>query len=194
VTGPLRRAGRAPTADGSEIVWTVADGARGRRWRSRLVRDDELREALLLELDVDGRLARLELTTVAGLLTLHPDHGGERLHGNAAGPAGMRHIDLAWGPEHVLLVTGSPIVAAAAARSASAGGVGEGGGTLPAVIVGSDLAPRAVEVRFERRGETGWSIAVDGRDESIEVDARGVPGFGNDANEWALERDPETDR
>jgi len=194
VSEPLRRVGRARTAEGAEIVWTVADGGRGRRWRSRLMDGDRFTEGLLLEVAADGRITRLELTTAVGLLTLHPDRAGERLHGNVAGPGGMRHLDLEWGAQHVLLVMGSPIVAAAAVRSRSDVGVGEEARLHPAVVVGSDLTPRVVSARIERRGETTWTVAVDGREERIEVDPRGIPQFGSDADEWALERPGETKR
>ncbi len=192
---PLRRAGRLRVPDGAHILWTVADGSRGRRWRSSTTRADALVGTLLLELAPDGRLGRLELATAAGLLTLHPDHGGERIQGNLAGPAGVRHLELAWGPGHVLLVSGSPIVAAAAIRQvtahrpATADGVGEGTLPRPAILVGDDLAPRLVVARFERLAERSWTITVRGLEERIEVDSRGVPTFEGTSKEWALERE-----
>lgn len=184
---PLRRAGRGRTADGMHIVWTVADGTRGRRWRSSTIEAGHLREGLLLELTSDGRFGRLELTTAAGLLTVHPDATGRRLHGNVAGPAGMRHLDLAWGPGHALLVTASPIVSAVAARRVADGGVGEGGWLGRAVLVGPDLDPRTVDARIEWLDAATWRLVADGRTEHIELDPRGFPRL-EDAEEWALER------
>ena len=55
-----------------------------------------VRSSLLLELDPDGRFSHLELSTAAGLLTLHPEGDGT-IHGNAVTTAGLTHvIGLPW--------------------------------------------------------------------------------------------------
>ena len=47
---------------GRHIVWTVAGGAKGRRWRSVTSHGDGRMEAsLLVETAPDGRLVKLEL-------------------------------------------------------------------------------------------------------------------------------------
>ena len=45
----VRRAGQAILPDGTEVVWSVADGRRGRRWRATTTRDGALPPSLLLE-------------------------------------------------------------------------------------------------------------------------------------------------
>src|SRR5512147_136645 len=92
VAEPLRRAGAGTLADGSQLVWSVADGHRGRRWRAVAGLNGVITHALLLEVDVAGRPAKLELATPAGLLTLHPEEGSGRLHGNVVTEAGVRHL------------------------------------------------------------------------------------------------------
>jgi hypothetical protein len=130
---PLRRAGRLDGGAGETILWSVAEGRRGRRWRSlRLDAEGRVASDLLLEVDPAGRWTRLELATAAGLLTLHPEPDGGSVHGNLVAPAGMRHLALRWGSGHRLLVVGEPVAAAALATGAPAGS-GRG------LVVGRDL-------------------------------------------------------
>ena len=68
----MRLAGALGLADGAWLTWSVADGRRGRRWRAVSTLAGAITHALLLEVDLAGRPARLELTTPAGMLTLHP--------------------------------------------------------------------------------------------------------------------------
>jgi hypothetical protein len=122
----LRRAGRLDLGGGETVLWSVAEGRRGRRWRS--VRRDaagRLVSGLLLELDPAGRWARLELATAEGMLTLHPTKDGTAADGNVVTAGGMRHLALEWGSDHRLLVAGEP-VAAAALRPAMPPGPGAG--------------------------------------------------------------------
>lgn len=129
----LRRAGRFDVADGGIVVWSVAEGRRGRRWRSlRLGRDGRPVSDLLLEVDPGGRWNRLELATGTGILTLHPDPDGTRVHGNVVTPAGMRHLALGWGSDHRLVVEGEPLAAFAL-------GAGAPAGPGPGVVVGRAL-------------------------------------------------------
>ncbi len=115
---PLRRAGRLDAGGGETVLWSVAEGRRGRRWRSlRVGADGRVISNLLLEIDPGGRWARLELAASAGLLTLHPEADGQSAHGNVVTPAGMRHLALGWGSDHRLVVEGEPVAACALARA-----------------------------------------------------------------------------
>ena len=135
--GWLRRAGRLEIGGGETVLWSVAEGRRGRRWRS-LRRDaaGSLLADLLLEVDLLGRWVRLELTTAAGILTLHPDPHGRSAHGNVVTAAGMRHLAPPWGSGHRLVVEGEP-VAAGALAAANPPGAG------PGLVVSPDLAVAA---------------------------------------------------
>jgi hypothetical protein len=157
----VRRGGRATLPDG-EIAWSVADGGRGRRWRTATTRGGALEAALLLEVGTDGRLARLELATAAGLLTLHPEAGGS-LHGNAVTAGGIRHLTLDWSDEHGLELEANPIPGAmTAARLASTVAAGEAR-AVEVVVVGHDLVLREAGRRFERLDGAGsWPIVGDG--------------------------------
>src|SRR5262249_7602181 len=97
----VRRAGHGRSPAGSTGTWAGAEGSRGRRWRE-VVRAVEataaIRSSLLLELDPEGRFSHLELSTGAGLLTLHPEGDGT-LHGNSVTSAGVGHVvALPWDP------------------------------------------------------------------------------------------------
>ena len=189
MTGMVRRGGQATLADGTEVVWSVADGRRGRRWRSTMTRDGTLAATMLLEVGADGRPARLELATAAGLLTLHPEPTGS-LHGNAVTADGVRHLAFDWSPEHELEVDGLPIGQAVAARRLAASmAVGEGT-TVPVVTAGLDLSVRESRRRYLREGETSWRIEGDGDPESLAIDERGIPRWAIQAGDWALEREP----
>jgi hypothetical protein len=105
----LRRAGQGRNSDGSLVIWSVAEGRRGRRWREVVVAGGAIRTSLLLELDPDGRFSHLELSTAAGLLTLHPE-GDRTLHGNAVTKHGVGHVvGLPWDPDGFISVDGSNV-------------------------------------------------------------------------------------
>ena len=111
---PLRRAGVGIAPDGGFVVWSVAEGRRGRRWREVIRTGEGIRSSLLLELDPAGRFSHLELSTAAGLLTLHPEGDGT-LHGNAVTVDGLRHVaGLPWHPDDSVLLDGSLVCRAAA--------------------------------------------------------------------------------
>lgn len=138
MSGLVRLAGRAPLPDGGWITWTVADGRRGRRWRTVTALNGRCVLSALLEVDPEGRFAKLELATPDGLFTLHPERGDE-LHGNAVLADGVRHLKYAWSPDHALEVDGLPIATAVtAARLTRTVTVGEGR-TLQSVTVALDL-------------------------------------------------------
>jgi hypothetical protein len=164
---PLRRAGRGHLVDGSVVTWSVAEGSKGRRWREVVVRDGTVVHSLLLETFPDGRFAHLELSTAAGLLTLHPE-ADAALHGNAVTGEGVTHVvGLPWPDGSVLLVEGSAI-----SRVAAAATIDERASAVTAVRVASDLdlAPATVV----------------GRDVRASVDASGLPLLDG-AETWPLE-------
>lgn len=161
-----RRAGTYGTADGSMVVWTVADGRRGRRWREVRSRDGAVDRALLLETDPDGRVTRLEISAAAGLLTLHPEADDSALYGNVATPGGIRHHAFAWSADHALVVDGSAASMAALIRRHPTG-------PIRAVLIGDDLVPRE---------ETLDPASVD-----VSLDADGVAVSNGPS--WPLETD-----
>lgn len=182
---PLRLGGRATLPGSVVVVWSVADGGRGRRWREVATRGDAPVRSVLLETDASGRVVRLEMATAAGLLTLHPDAAGA-LHGNVVTPDGIRHLTLR---EAVLFVAGSPAAAAIAMTRLSS-----------EMTVG---ATRRVEViRIDDRlepGEGSWEVTrleggawrlvnpEDGEVREVRLDATGLAVLPESAS-WPLER------
>jgi hypothetical protein len=160
---PLRRAGRGRLRDGSTVVWSVSEGTRGRRWREmRRTAEGVLITSLLLETHPDGRFAHIELSTAAGLLTLHPEADGT-LHGNVVTVLGIRHvIGLPWTAGSVVLVEGSVLASAAASRTLA-------GDAADGVRITTDLDIVAIHEKI-----------------SLEVDADGLPLL-DDAASWPLE-------
>lgn len=153
----LRLGGRGRLPDGGIVVWSVADGARGRRWRWVVDDIGILREAGLVELDVDGGLLRLEISSSAGLLTLHPEKDGS-IHGNVVNDAGVRPIALAVSGRPAIRIDGDPF------GSALLQGTGEGIGIGP-----------------------GFAVAREARAApSLPLDVRGVPVL-DESTEWSLE-------
>jgi hypothetical protein len=189
VTALVRRAGTGRLIDGAILTWSLADGRRGRRWRAVTTLDAVITHALLLEVDLDGRTARLELTTPVGLLTLHPDQDGTNLHGNVVGAQGVRHIALPWSDAHGLSVDGGPIADAATAhRLAGTCGVGDSV-AIGVVAIAPDLSIRAETVRFERAASGTWRIAGPTGERTMAIDPRGIPTGLAGAEEWPLELD-----
>lgn len=183
VTAFVRVGGRGGLADGSVVTWSVAEGRRGRRWREVRVADGALISSLLLETEPEGRFSHTELSTAAGLLTLHPEGDGT-IHGNTVGANGIGHVvGLPWDRDGLLLVEGSAIATVAAidrlrARTAEGTTV-----ELAAIVVGLDLALTAGSVKVARSGAGAWRIA-DGP--SLVVDERGLPVLA-EGSDWPLE-------
>ncbi|MEO8570086.1 MAG: hypothetical protein ABI553_00170 [Chloroflexota bacterium] len=190
MSDPVRTGGRAVRPDGAFIVWSVAEGLRGRRWRESITRSGGLGRSLLLEASPGGGPRRLELTTASGLLTLHPDEDGRLLHGNVVTPEGVRHLRFDWSFEHELVVLGSPAAAAIALRRfAEILAVGE---TRPVPVVAIDdaLEPRAGTWEVTRTGTGSWTLGENGAGEAeaIEIDAAGLPLLPG-AETWPLALD-----
>jgi hypothetical protein len=188
----LRRAGAGLLPDGSQLVWSVADGRRGRRWRAMASSNGAITHALLLEVDTEGRPSRLELTTPAGMLTLHPDQAGRVLHGNVVTSAGVRHLSLPWSDAHGLEVEGRPIASAVTAHQlARAMAEGEGR-AVPVVVVAADLVVSKASRRYVRVGHGEWRIepaSGHGAATILRIDERGIPSAPGDTQEWPLEVD-----
>ncbi len=143
MTDWLRRAGSGRLPDGAVLTWSLAEGRRGRRWRAVAVVDGGIGQAVLVEVAQDGRPGRLELTTPAGLLTLHPSADGRTAHGNVVAADGVRPLVFGWSPEHAFDVVGRPIaVSVTLHRLAGELGVGESR-SVPALAIAADLAVEA---------------------------------------------------
>ena len=165
MTDWLRRAGTGRDADGGWVTWSVAEGRRGRRWREVVVADGGVRSSLLLELDADGRFSHLELSTAAGLLTLHPEEDGT-LHGNAVTADGVRHVaEWLWERDRAIWLRGSAICLAAGRRP---------DGTRAVTWMDIDLDLRLEAVALVMRPD--WS----------RVDSGGLPLL-DEGRTWPLE-------
>lgn len=186
MTDRLRRAGRGRTDDGAVLVWSVAEGERGRRWRAAATRAGDLDHVLLLEVDVAGRPARLEHATRFGLLTVHPAADARTLHGNVVDRRGVRPVELPWTERHAMEVAGEPIAIAAQLHGLAADvGVGEER-RVSVLVVAADLS-LVVDLRTIRRVSDGrWRIEGAARTFEVEIDPRGIPVL-RDAKEWPLE-------
>lgn len=184
----LRVGGRGSTSSGDSIVWSVAEGSRGRRWREvRSSGHASIGHSLLLETGADGRFVHLELSTPSGLLTLHPEADGT-LHGHAIVSDGVEHIaGLPWDADGIAMLDESTICRVAAAASlTNAIAVGESRAHLAAVIPPT-LWLAVKPIRIERIGTTSWRF---GGEEPVVVDARGLPVLRG-GEIWSLERDEE---
>jgi hypothetical protein len=192
--GPVRAAGRGALPDGSVVIWVVSEGRRGRRWRETITTGEgpdrgprDIRSSLLLETDPSGRFLHLELSTAAGLLTLHPEGDGS-LHGNAVSADGVRHVvGLPFPAGAVVVVAGSPIAAAAALGSARgtigmAGDAPIGERRIPAAFVQPDLGVSTGDAAI-REAPDGWQV---GEGTPLRLDADGLPVLP-DPGRWSLE-------
>ena len=178
----VRRAGRGTDAGGALVVWSVAEGRRGRRWREVRTEPDT-RESIvvLLETEPGDRFSHTELGTGVGLLTLHPD--GDALHGNVVTASGIEHVaGLAWAADSLLVIERSTVSASANAHALRKDVEVGASVSRPAVFVDAALAVRAGDVSIERTGEDTWRIGG----MEIAVDDDGLPLlFG--ARIWPLE-------
>jgi hypothetical protein len=180
----LRVGGRGQGADGASVVWSVAEGNRGRRWREVRNVGGGMASSLLLETDPAGQFAHLELSTPSGLFTLHPEGDGT-LHGHAIVSDGVEHVTgLPWDHDGIVLLEGSTVCRlAAVAGLALVVAAGTSRGHLAAVIPPT-LWLEVSPVRVERIDATTWRF---GGDEAFAVDERGLPILRG-GEIWPLER------
>jgi hypothetical protein len=173
----LKRAGAGRFVDGTDVTWSVAEGRKGRRWREVRSRDGVVVSSLLLETFPDRRFAHLELTTQAGLLTLHPEPDGT-LHGNAVTTTGVVHLQrIPWPDGSLLVVDGSAISIAAAAWLAGVESPHPAqGDRLPVVMISPTLDVRAATI-------PAAGLSHD------PIDADGLPILA-DGRSWPLELEP----
>lgn len=153
----LRFGGTADLGGRERLVWSVAEGRRGRRWRWAVVEGGRIGHTVLFELDPEGRLSRLEAASASGLLTLHPEPDFERLHGNLVTPNGIEHLSYPWSSTMAIDVVDAfgPFVLAASLGSGL--GVGE---ALAIETLGLDrfLRPVAGIARLARPAPGRWSL------------------------------------
>ena len=186
-SGPLRCGGRGSAPGGDSIVWSVAEGTKGRRWREVRLAGQGIGHSLLLETDPIGRFAHLELSTPSGLLTLHPEGDGT-LHGHAVVSDGVEHVvGEAWEPGAIVAIERSPICVAAAAPVLADRMTPFGSAAIHAAWIPSTLWLEVKPLRVERVDERTWRF---GDDPPLALDERGLPLLiGGEI--WPLERDAE---
>lgn len=155
----LRRAGTGTSPDVATVLWSVAEGSRGRRWRWTVSDGSRLRHSGLLELDRAGHFARLELDDGAALVTLHPEPDGRSAHGNAVTADGVRPIAIDWSPERGVEIVGDAFGSTLCA--------GEGS----RVVISGD--------------RVGDLVTLPGGSSGLRLDERGVPQLAN-PSEWVL--------
>ena len=182
MTERLRRAGRGRDSDGWWVIWSVAEGRRGRRWREVRQEEGIVASSLLLETDQAGRFSHLELSTSAGLLTLHPERDGS-LHGNTVTLDGIAHVrGLAWDPDGLVVIEGSTISTVAAVALQRPALLEGASISRPGVVVKRDLSVELSPIVVTRTSRERWLVG----DDPLEVDAAGLPVL-RDAETWPLE-------
>jgi len=164
--------------DGSTLLWSIAEGSRGARWRASTRRGEGLLSDLLLEVGLDGRPGRLEITTAAGQLTLHPEPGQASAHGNVVSADGVRPLAFVWSTHHWFESRQGPVVAAAMCRSLrTVVGVGEFR-LVPGLHVDAALRVWRGERGVRRLTESRWLIEeADGFGWELSLDDEGLPIF-----------------
>jgi hypothetical protein len=188
VADRLRFGGRGQGADGASVVWSVAEGARGRRWREVRNVGHGVASSLLLETDPSGRFAHLELSTPSGLLTLHPEDDGT-LHGHAIVSDGVEHVaGLAWDADGIAMLDGSTVCRVAAIASLMDTIAIGGSRAHLAAVIPPTLWIEVKPIRIERLADDTWRF---GGEESFSVDRRGLPLLRG-GEIWPLEGDQQT--
>lgn len=183
---PQRRvAARDRDPRNRDVVWTVADGRNGRRWRELATSGAAVARSLLLETDNQGGWIRLEVAGPEGLLTLHPEN--DAIHGNIADRTGVRHFALGKMKPARVDVPGSLVAEAALCWSMSRHlRVGERR-TIPVATVGEPMIVSLSEVTIERRTTATWELQDGGRRRLVELDDDGLPVAHVGAEHWPLE-------
>jgi len=179
----LRVAGRSRAADGAVVAWSVAEGSRGRRWRAMATQGGSgtqvlLLQAVLLEVDPAGRFTRLELTTPAGMLTLHPEPDQREIHGNVVAADGsVRPLAFAWSADHEIDIVGRPIAMAVALHRRRAVVAVGTQAAIPILAVDASLRVQMGVRLVARLAADRWSVDDTSGAPAGElvVDARGLP-------------------
>jgi hypothetical protein len=188
VSPALRVGGRGQGADGASVIWSVAEGGGGRRWREVRNAGQAVASSLLLETDPAGRFAHLELSTPSGLLTLHLEADGT-LHGHAVVSDGIEHVrGLAWDADAIPLLEGSTVCRAAAIQVLDETLEPFSSRAHLAAVIPPTLWLEVKPVRIERVDADTWRF---GAEEPFAVDRRGLPVL-HGGEIWPLERDEET--
>jgi hypothetical protein len=182
----VRVGGRAVLPSGEVVVWSVADGRRGRRWREVTSRDGDILRAVLLETDPAGQVVRLEMATASGLLTLHPERDESVLHGNVVTRDGIRHLTFR---EALLFVVGSPAAAAIALGSLSNEIAVAATQRVDVLWIDDRLEPGEGSWEVTRLEERTWRLvdALDGEVRTARLRADGLAELP-DGETWPLER------
>ena len=184
----LRRAGRGILPDGATLIWSAADGERGRRWRASATLDGRMTHAVLLETSPAGKVLRLELATASGLLTLHPERDGRSIHGNIVHVGGVRPLEFPWSADHELEIVDRPgptaVMLRRLARTVEVGG----GETVSILSIDASLVVRPGNRLVRRLAPDRWLVAdvAGARETTIELDADGIPVLGAPAD-WPLD-------
>lgn len=186
MTERLRRGGRFLDDAGRAVVWSVADGHRGRRWRWTVVdRRGTLIVTHALETDGEGRFLRLESAAAPGLLTLHREVDGS-LHGNRVSERGIDHLTVEAPASSPVLVgsTGLGVAALLAGTPRPAGPTS----TLDIVEVGDDLGVRVVTCTIRTDEAGGWEVRTNRVTRRLTLGAEGLPDESDrDSVSWPLE-------
>ena len=187
VAAPLRSGGRGQGADGGSVIWSVAEGRKGRRWREVRNVGGGVASSLLLETLPDGRFAHLELSTPSGLLTLHPEGDGT-LHGHAIVSDGVEHVEaLRWDADGIVLLEGSTVCRVAAAQALGAAVAAGTSRAQLAVVIPATLWLEVKPVRVERLDSRTWRFDDE---EPLALDGGGLPVLRG-GETWPLEREPD---
>jgi hypothetical protein len=186
VSDSARIAGHERDSRSRDVVWTVADGRHGRRWRELAVDASAAARSILLETDSQGTWLRLEMSGPDGLLTLHPESDGS-IHGNIASRTGVRHVSLGKVKPPRLDVPGSLVAEAALCWALTRQvKVGERR-TITVASVAEPVNVALGELTVERRTTATWELRDGDRRRLVELDEVGLPVAHVGAEHWPLE-------
>jgi hypothetical protein len=187
MTTRVRLAGQATDRLGRTVLWTVADGERGRRWREVATEPEGgASRSLTLETGHAGQWLRLEIAAPTGLLSLHPDRDG-RIQGNVATAAGVRHLSLGSLTPPLVDVRDSLVGETALCRAFERlVGPGEGSG-VRVVRVGLGLEVAVFDVGVTRSDARLWELRDSEGTRDVSMGDLGTPSDGDTGGRWPLE-------
>jgi hypothetical protein len=200
MTSPIRVAGRSRDQAGRLVLWSVAEGDRGRRWREAALDGGSMTVArsVTLETGLDRRPTRLEIATGGGLVALHPEADG-MIHGNQVHRSGVFHVQLdTAGGLPLFDLPGSPMLDAALCWAlAPEIAVGEARDVIVVRLwLGDRADPGSLSVgtqdlHVHRATESHWSLGGSGlepRDARFDPDGLPMP---EPVQHWPLELEAE---